>query len=122
MEDFIAETRERLGHLPLDDPSCIDGATVITLKHSGTYQWDAFIALGFRGRIYWTSDSGCSCFSFGDTVETVADLSTGSDKELIAAYKKWASGDHNDALTNAERVTAHADIREAIKKFKKESN
>ena len=117
--DFIEKIRYEEGYLPLYDPDSLDGIEVIIFKHDGVYDWAAFLAFARNGQFYWASGGGCSCNSFGDSIYSVSDLETGRDEELVAAYKRWASEEYNPALTNEERVSAHRDITQAIKDYKK---
>jgi len=44
-------------------------------------------------RYFWLSDSGCSCTSFGEYVESVEDFSNGEREDALRAAREWAEHD-----------------------------
>jgi hypothetical protein len=67
------------------------------------YEFDMFcVWKDAEGRLYWASDSGCSCPEpFGSI--TVDDLGTGTPAQAGVALMEWASSD-----TDWRNVTASA--------------
>ncbi len=58
------------------------------------YSWNIF--KGWKapsGRFFWFSDSGCSCYGFGDNFTSAADLSDGDRDALERAFREWAVSD-----------------------------
>ncbi|WP_152346568.1 hypothetical protein [Brevibacterium sp. CFH 10365] len=97
----------------------VAGATEVFSYMDGGYEWDFFGAwYDPEARIfYWIEDSGCSCNSPMDWVDSTSELSVGSKDELIRAYKEFAKGSH--FMSSDDRVTAERDIKQAIKEATK---
>lgn len=73
------------------------------------YSWWEFKAwYDATARIYyWFEDSGCSCSSFMDSVDSVSDLSFGRKEELLSAARE-SGGSTTDGWTAAlEAIRAH---------------
>lgn len=55
------------------------------------YHWEDFKAWEApSGRFYWFTDSGCSCYTFGEGFNGAADFMDGDIEALERAYKAWA--------------------------------
>lgn len=97
----------------------VAGATEVLTHEDGGYDWDYFGSwYDPEDRIfYWIEDSGCSCNSPMDWVDSTSELSVGSKDELIRAYKDFAKGSYN--MLSSEKVSAERDIKQAIKEATK---
>lgn len=95
------------------------GLTVVGEVHDpdACYSFNDFVAWRHEdGRLFWASDSGCSCpvpfENFGD----LESLSTGTADELIADLLAWVES--VSAYSSAAREEATADAHGLIRKVK----
>ena len=75
-----------------DAPDVYDNPSHFGLEVLGTIEWDDYdyefnmtlVAKDADGKLYWGSDSGCSCPSPFEDFCSLADLTTGTAEELDA--------------------------------------
>ena len=81
------------------------------LEAGWCYDWAEIHIWVKNGRLYWYSDSGCSCTSFGDEVVSLADLETGGRQACcwaIDAFVREYRGD--EGITSK----SGADLKAAV--------
>ncbi len=82
--------------------------TEVISVQSDDCEWDGFTAWRTpRGRFYWFTDSGCSCTSFGEVIESASELSDGTRADLERAFREWAGAhaiDHVNVIDTIEKM------------------
>lgn len=83
--------------------------TEVLSVRSDDWDWDGFTAWRTpRGRFYWFVDSGCSCTSFGEFIESASELSDGTRDDLERAFREWAKDareiDHVNVIDTIEKM------------------
>lgn len=102
LEDALGmEWRSRNFTMP--DP--MDLVPVTSVNLGGGYDWDEFHAWYSPSRrvYYWASDSGCSCNSFGDGLDSIDDFENGRSRaDVMAGANRYF--DDQDTNPAQERV------------------
>ena len=78
----------------------------------GSYDWtdfNAFYSPSAR-RYFWHGDSGCSCNSWSDEVNTPADFEDGDRASLLRAWEQFAK-DHEYSIPVSVYLPGVAEIR-----------
>lgn len=91
------------------------GVKLITdVGDGGGYDWDCFtVWKSIEGNtFYWGADSGCSCTSPFEDLNSLADLTSGTAQQAHDALDTWFAEDWH--TVSAETVAdAHLDIAQA---------
>lgn len=101
-------------------PQCFGLAVVAELEDpEACYTFNTFVAWQHEdGRLFWSSDTGCSCPAPFEDVVTLDDLTTGTAEELTADALSWVNDVSEYAIQPATRETATADAHGLIRKVK----
>lgn len=94
-------------------PGTEDWQHVVDLGSGGGYSWETtpFYYSPSARRFFWRSESGCSCNSWGDSIESVADFENGSRADALKAVRRIVEDSFETSPANA------LDAAEAIRKF-----
>lgn len=93
------------------DPEAFGLTMVDSLDIAGSYEFDIFAVWTDGKRLYWASDTGCSCPTPFENFHSTADLCTGSKADCLRAIESWADGSYHYAFSDVmrlrERVRMH---------------
>ena len=109
LEKYDYETNK---YIPMDGTA--DWVEVSDLGEGG-YEWTEFKAFYSPSarRYFWHGDSGCSCNSWRDDLDSAADFENGDKAALLRAWEAFAK-EHPYAI----QVSDYLDGAEEIRKFR----
>ena len=94
-------------------PGTEDWQHVVELGNGGGYSWETthFYYSPSARRFFWRSDSGCSCNSWEDRIDSVADFENGDREAASKAVRRIVEISYDTTPANA------LDAVESIRKF-----
>lgn len=89
---------------PYYNPESLGLAMVDSIDVAGPWEFDIFAVWTDGSHLYWANDSGCSCPTPFDGINSISDLCVGSLEDCRRAIEEWAGTKTADIMRFSSRL------------------